>query len=746
MRSHPCEGERRSSSEIAGPPVAGAGAAQSPRLLTHVSTMLTIPTATDPLARMTHHALRALLAGFLAFGAAHAQQFDSARTKAATDSTRVTALSVVRVTGRADNLTHIAHSASQGRVGRADLRLRPLVREGEILEAIPGMILTQHSGDGKANQMFVRGFNLDHGTDFQTRIESMPINMPTHAHGQGYSDLNLLIPELVDHLEYKLGTYYAELGDFGAAGGATLHLARTLPSPIAHAEAGAFGFARTVLAGSTKRGNNTLLLGGEAKRYDGPWDVAQGLRKFSAIGRWTWRNGRNEVSLLGLTYRNRWNSSDQIPARAIASGAVSRFGQVDQSLSGNTKRNSLSLSWRRAMNAGVLRVDAYAIRYAFNLWSNFTYQLNDANSGDQIEQVDHRAIGGLDAEYARAAHGMGADHTVRVGVQSRYDNARVALNRSTRRVATSTVRADDVGQASAAFWSSVESRWHPAVRTILGLRGDEYSFDVASDRVANSGSRSAGIVSPKGSLIFGPFAGSEVYVGGGLGFHSNDARGSTISVDPVSGDAVDRVVPLVRSRGGEIGWRTSTSSGFRSSASLWTLALDSELLFVGDAGTTEPKGRSRRTGVTFANFWRPDSRLTFDADVSFTKARYLDEATGQQSVPGALENVVAAGVSFEPTSRGLHAVVRVRHFGAHPLIEDNSVRGTPTTLVNASFGYAMGPGRITASVLNVLGSRARDVQYFYASRLAGEAAGGVEDVHFHPVEPRQIRLGVSLGR
>ena len=700
----------------------------------------------NPLTRLTQHVFGALLAGLLTVSAAHAQQSDSARAKAATDSTRATALSVVKVTGRSDNLTGIAQSASQGRVGRADLRLRPLVREGEILEAIPGMILTQHSGDGKANQMFVRGFNLDHGTDFQTRIESMPMNMPTHAHGQGYSDLNLLIPELVDHLEYKLGPYYAELGDFGAAGGATLNLVRTLPSPIARAEAGAWGFARTVLAGSTTRGNNTLLLGGEAKHYDGPWDIAQGLRKFSGVGRWTWRNGRNEVSLLGLTYSNRWNSSDQIPARAVASGAVSRFGQVDQSLGGNTNRNSLSLSWRRAMNAGVLRVDAYAIRYAFNLWSNFTYQLDNAATGDQIEQVDHRSIGGLDAEYSRAAHGIGADHTVRVGVQSRYDDARVALNRSTRRVATSTVRADDVGQGSAALWSSVESRWHPAVRTILGLRGDAYSFDVASDRVANSGSRSAGIVSPKGSLILGPFAGSEVYVGGGLGFHSNDARGSTISVDPVSGDAVNRVVPLVRSRGGEIGFRTSTSSGFRSSASLWTLALDSELLFVGDAGTTEPQGRSRRTGVTFANFWRPDPRLTFDADVSFTKARYRDEAAGQQSVPGALENVVAAGVSYEPIGRGLHAVVRVRHFGAHPLIEDNSVRGTPTTLMNASLGYAIGPTRITASVLNVLGSRARDVQYFYASRLAGEPAGGVADVHFHPVEPRQLRIGVTLGR
>lgn len=662
------------------------------------------------------------------------------------DSTRVTALKPVTVKGRADNLLGIAQSASQGRVGKADLRLRPLVREGEILENIPGMILTQHSGDGKANQMFVRGFNLDHGTDFETRIESMPINMPTHAHGQGYSDLNILIPELVDHLDYKLGTYYAELGDFGAAGGATLHLARSLETPLARVEAGAWGFGRTVLAGSTTRGKHTFLLGGEGKRYDGPWAIGQGLQKLSGMGRYTWRGARSEFSLLGLTYQNEWRASDQIPLRAIASGSVSRFGQIDPTLGGMTDRHSVSMSYKRAMNSGLLRVDAYAMRYAFNLYSNFTYFLDNESRGDQIEQVDHRNIGGIDAEYTRAVMAMNVGHTLRVGVQGRYDDAAVALHRTDKRERVGTVRADDVGQGSAALWTSVESRWAAQFRSIVGLRTDGYLFDVASDRDENSGTRTAAIASPKASLIFGPFRSTEFYVGGGLGFHSNDARGSTISVDPASGEAVSPVNPLVRSRGAEIGMRTAATSTLRTTASLWYLSLDSELLFVGDAGTTEPQGRSRRAGVTIANFWRPDPRLTVDADVSFTRARYLDEAVGNQFVPGALENVLAAGVSWEPVSRGLIAVLRVRHFGAHPLIEDNSVRGTPTTLVNANIGYALGSARITASVLNVLGSNARDVQYFYASRLAGEPVGGVSDLHFHPTEPRQLRLGVQFGR
>lgn len=685
---------------------------------------------------------------------ARAQGADTlaARTKHPTSAadtaraaTRTTTLGTIQVRGRADNLVGVAQSASQGRVGRADLRARPTSREGEILENVPGMILTQHSGDGKANQMFVRGLNLDHGTDFQTRIESMPINMPTHAHGQGYSDLNMLIPELVDYLDYKLGPYYAELGDFGSAGGATLHLVRALAAPIARTEVGAFGLARAVVAGSTQRGANTLLLGGEGKLYDGPWDRPQDLRKFSGMGRFTHQRKRSELSLLALAYNNRWNSTDQIPSRLIAQGLLARFGQVDPTLGGRTDRQSLSLSWRQARDRGSLKVDAYAVRYVFNLYSNFTYFLENATTGDQIEQVDHRSVGGLDVEYTTLARALGADHMVRVGMQGRYDDAAVALYGTTARVRTRTVRADDVGQGSLGVWTSVESRWTPTVRSVLGLRGDGYAFDVASDRSENSGQRSAAIASPKASLVFGPFRNTEVYVGGGYGFHSNDARGTTITRDPVSGDAVDRVNPLVRSAGGEIGVRTSTSAGIRSSASLWVLDVDSELLFVGDAGTTEPQGKSRRAGVTVASFWTPVSALTFDADVSFTRARFVDAPRDASAVSGALENVVAAGVVWAPGSKGPFAALRVRHLGAYPLIEDNSVRGTPTTLVNASIGHSLRRARITASVFNLLGSTARDIQYYYASRLAGEAVGGVNDVHFHPVEPRQLRISVSFG-
>jgi hypothetical protein len=675
--------------------------------------------------------------------AAQSRPDSTARDSTARDSSRT--LSTVQVTGRRDNLTGVAISAAQGRIGHADLKQRPLVREGEILEAVPGMILTQHSGDGKANQMFLRGFNLDHGTDFQTRIESMPLNLVTHAHGQGYSDLNLLIPELVDHVSYSLGPYYAELGDFGSAGGATLNLVRSLPRAFASAEGGAWGYRRLVAAGSETRGAHTWLAGGEVKDYDGPWQIAQGLSKRSGLARYSWQGAGQSLSVLGMSYANHWNASDQIPERAVLAGAIDRFGQVDPSLGGETARHSLSVNFERQRGLVRTTVDAYAVRYDFTLFSNFTYFLDHPTSGDQIRQRDGRRIVGVELQQQRLFMLASRAQQWRYGLQSRYDDAAVSLGHSTSRVLTDVVRADVVRQGSTGAWTSLESQWSTRVRSVLGVRSDGYAFDVRSDRPDNSGNRHAVLVSPKASLALRASDAVELYVGGGLGFHSNDARGTTIHVDPVSGERVSPVDPLVRSTGGEIGLRLSGPRDLRTTVSLWTLRLNSELLFVGDAGTTEPQGRSGRTGVSIANYWRPLTSLAVDADVSFTNARYLDATAGETRVPGALENVIAAGLQWTPVRGGPTAVVRLRHLGAYPLIESNAVRATPTTLVNASVGIPVRGVRLTASLLNALGCRGRDIQYYYASRLAGEPAAGVEDVHFHPVEPRQIRLGISLG-
>ncbi|HUQ83186.1 MAG TPA: TonB-dependent receptor plug domain-containing protein [Gemmatimonadaceae bacterium] len=672
-------------------------------------------------------------------------QADTARASKA-DSAGARSLNTIKITGRADDLTGIASTASQGHIGFVDIRQRPIAREGELLETVPGLIVTQHSGDGKANQYFIRGFNLDHGTDFQTRIEGMPVNMPSHAHGQGYTDLNFLIPELVDYIDYRLGVYHTELGDFGSAGGAEFRLMRKLDRPFATADAGEHGLARLAMGTSKRLGSGDALFGGELKAYDGPWVLAERVRKVSGVARYSWDRNASRFSVLGMAYRNRWRSSDQIPQRAVDEGSIGRFGYIDGTDGGNTQRYSVSGSWNRVGGKSTQKAQLFGIYSDLSLFSNFTYFLDDPDRGDQFNQRERRTVIGGNVSHAQQVQVLGLDHTVTVGLQTRADFlSPVGLYRTERRKRYATVRQDDVTQLGSGLYVEAQSHWRPWLRTTLGVRGDAYLFDVTSDRTANSGSHTATIASPKASIAFVPTPNTELYISGGLGFHSNDARGTTITVDPVSGHPVQQVDPLVRSRGAEIGLRANPVPGFRSTLALWALELDSELLFIGDGGATEPSDKSRRSGITLANFYRPIPQLSIDADVSLARARFAAVDANADRIPGALENVVAGGMTWSSPLRGPFGAIRVRHFGAYPLIEDNSVRGKATTLLNADGGFLFSDVRVQVSVLNLLNRRANDIQYFYDSRLQGERAAGSGDVHFHPVEPRQVRLSLGWG-
>jgi outer membrane receptor protein involved in Fe transport len=421
---------------------------------------------------------------------------------------------------------------------------------------------------------------------------------------------------------------------------------------------------------------------------------------------------------------------------------IDRLAQVDSTLGGASSRASLSASWMRATASGSQRVDVYGILYDLELHSNFTYFLDNPGAGDQIRQEDEgrRVLGASLAHIQPAGR-----HELTLGIQTRADLLDVALRRTARRTVVGTVRADEGTEWGTGAYLELASAWSPRVRSVLGLRGDHYRFDVTSDRAENSGTASDGIVSPKASLMFSPSATSELYLSAGLGFHSNDARGTVQTVDPVSGDAVDPVDPLVRSRGAEVGARISPAGQWRTTASLWAVELESELLFVGDAGTTEPSDGSRRVGLTVTNFVRLRDGVTADLDVSLARARFPDLPAGEDRIPGALERVVAAGVTWEPEEQGLFGSVRFRHFGEYPLLEDNSVRAEPASLFNAQVGWRMGELRIGVSLLNALDADDADIQYFYASRLRGDPADGVEDLHFHPVEPRQLRVTASWG-
>lgn len=653
-------------------------------------------------------------------------------------------LEEIVVEGRRLNLTGEARSASEGVIGQDDLALRPLLRPGDVLESIPGMIMTQHSGSGKGNQMFLRGFNLDHGTDFSTRIDGMPVNLPTHGHGQGYTDINFLIPELVRTIDYVKGPYHAELGDFSSAGGANIRTFERLPQQRVTLGLGENGYGRILATGSGDLGNGHLLGAIEGQVYDGPWtDIEEDVQKINGLLRWS---GSNDVLNYGVTFMFfdvSWNSADQIPERAVEQGIIGPYGSLDTTLGGNTRRVSLSgrLAWDS--DAHTDEINAWIIDYDFNLWSNFTYLLDDPVNGDQFEQLDNRTIYGGDwSRKWRNAGGKGHIHHT-VGVQVRYDDIDpVGLISTYAREPLRVTRMDTVEETTVGAYYEMEWSLSERWRTVLGIRGDYFWFDVDSDTPANSGSDSDGIVSPKASLIYTINDNSEAYASGGFGFHSNDARGTTITVDPGTGEPVDPVDPLVRSRGGEIGFRTFASSGWVASMALWILDLDSELLFVGDAGITEPSRPSRRWGVEFNNTWALSDVWRLEADFSWTDARFTDKSPEGKEIPGALETVVTGAVTAD-WSNGWFGSLRLRYFGGAPLIEDNSITSDGSSMANLLLGWSNPRWRLQLEILNLFDSNDHDIDYYYASRLPGEPVNGVEDIHFHIFEPRQARIQAS---
>ena len=655
-----------------------------------------------------------------------------------------TQLETVVVTGRADSLIGTATSSNEGVIGAEQLARRPLQRVGEVVETIPGVIVSQHAGGGKANQFYLRGFNLDHGTDLATSLDGMPINMPTHAHGQGYTDLNLLIPELIREVDYKKGPYFAEVGDFGSAGAFNIHYFDTLPNQLAVATGGTLGYGRGLLAGSPKLGAGHLLYAAEYEHEDGPWDNTDDFHKINGVLRYSVGDEQNGFSLTLTAYHGTWDSSDQLAKRAIGH-EVPLYGSLDDSTGGDSSRFNLLADWRRGDEHSATHVLLYGSYYDLDLFSNFTYFLDDPVNGDQFEQKDRRVVLGLKASQTWFGELFHRKTENTLGVQVRSDNIRNGLFHTQQRDRLGVTREDHTIETSVGAYYENKTQWAEKFRTVLGVRGDVFNFDVRSSNLdANTGSEMSFIASPKASLIFGPWADTEFYVNGGFGFHSNDARGVLTTVDPGSGASVQGAKPLVRTKGAEVGVRTTALPGLQSSLTLWILDIDSELLFVGDAGATEASRPSRRYGVEFANFYEPVKWLTLDADFAWSHTRFRDDAPEGNHIPGSLETVVAAGVSVHDFCGGLFASARVRYFGPRSLIEDDSVRSPATTIVNAQIGYKFNETwTATVDVLNVFDEQSSDIDYFYTSRLRGEPLAGVDDIHTHPNEPRSVRLTIS---
>lgn len=673
-----------------------------------------------------------------------------------------------------------AASASEKTFSGDDVNAWPFSRPAEALEVVPGLVVTQHSGEGKANQYFLRGFNLDHGTDLAISVNGMPVNMRTHGHGQGYADLNFLIPELIGSVNVKKGPYFADEGDFSSAGSVHIDFINSISKTYASTTVGSFGYRRALGITSTELGEGTLLVAGEAGTYNGPWDNPDRSRKLNGVVRYTQGTVENGFSLTGMAYSNRWNSTDQIPLRGIASGQVGRYGALDPSDGGNSDRFSITGRWRDTDRSGASKVDFYAIKSSLDLYNNFTFFLSDPVNGDQFHQRDDRVLAGLNASHTFNSAFSGLPMLTEIGIQSRYDDIKVALSNTVQRQFLSSTRSDKVKEGSVGIFIQNTVYWSDWFRTNVGYRGDFYTTNVNSLlNPVNSGNATASIGSPKVGAVFGPFAKTEFFINAGEGFHSNDARGLTIKESPSDGSAVDPSPFLVKTRGAEIGMRTKIIPGLTSSVSLFMLDSNSEILFVGDAGDTEASRPSRRVGIEWTNNYRPVSWLQLEGDIAITRARFRGENADQAAIfaslagfpqaqvgnapgnliPGAPNMIVSAGIRLGEKT-GWFSALRYRYFGQRPLTEDGAFRSPATGLLNGQLGYRFDNGlRLQFDGFNLLNSKSDQISYAYGSLLKADSLfalcfpvqiapaavcqNGVMDRVLHPVEPFAMRLTLA---
>jgi outer membrane receptor protein involved in Fe transport len=701
------------------------------------------------------------------------------------------------VQGREDSLVGVAESATQGTVGATELEDRPILRSGEVLETVPGLIITQHAGGGKANQYFLRGFNLDHGTDIAIALDGMPLNLPSHAHGEGYSDMNTVIPELVERVDFQKGPYYADVGNFGSAGSANVVFFKTLPENFFQVEGGMYGYERAVFGVSEKVGSGNLLFGGEFYHDDGPWNHPDNFYKYNGLLTYSQGDDSNGFSITARAYRGTWNSSDQIPATAVP--LVGFFGALNPTDGGNSERYSLQAEWHRQDEDSRTQFMAYGFYYYLNLFSDFTYYYNDPVKGDQFQQQDSRWVVGLDIRHTIFSHWFDRKVENTFGAQLRNDWVHNGLYRTENRARTdkdditacldapidacntnpdlvAVLPADtDVNHFTATmfgFYVENKIQWGERFRSVVAFRGDDAYYDVtnltpsyvASElpgapvidfRTADSGTVNKFLPSPKASLIFGPWSRTEFYVQGGFSFHSNDARGATQTIEPISPanpfpTPTPRIPALVQTKGSEVGVRTTALPHLQSAFSLWYLHSESELQQDGDTGgTLASLNPSNRHGIEWANYYTPWDYWAFDFDLADSRAFFtaIDAADaapnspGGTRVPEAVGFVTSAGATLHDYKR-FSASLRLRAFGPRDLTSDAIYRSHSTLLVNAEVRYKITRNwSFFVEALNLLDRKDHDIDYAYTSRITPTAEATFTDV-FHPVEPFQLRFGL----
>jgi hypothetical protein len=643
------------------------------------------------------------------------------------------------------SLLGVGDTANEGAAGQFQINNRVVARTGEILEVIPGLIVSQHSGEGKANQYFLRGFNLDHGIDFKISLDGMPINQRSHAHGQGWADLNPLIPELISSIHYRKGPYYAADGDFANAGSANIFYGDKIDRGLVSLGLGQNGYYRTLLSNAPKFHDGNMLYALELSHYDGPWDNPDNYKKINGVLRYSQGGQANGFNLTAMAYSGKWNSTDQIPWNEYKQGRISRWGAMDPSSGATAHRYSLSGEWRQSDAGGSTLLQAYVINNYLDLYSNFEY-----GETSQFNQRDSRTTSGFHLSRSFNVSGLGQEASNKIGVQVQNDQINNGLYSTQRRARIGCTiqdpdqcRGDRINQSSVGVYAENHVHWNDWFRTVAGLRGDYFRFAnkglYSSSYLAanNTDTVNDFIVSPKLNIVFGPWSETEYYYSIGNGYHSNDARGVTIG----SGRRADG---LARTFGQEVGIRTEIIEGLQTTFAVFQLDNASEIVYIGDAGRTEDSGRrSRRTGFEFNNYFKANRWLTLDADFAYSRARFRDLAEEGNYIPGSVEGVASIAAIVD-TGGAYSGSLQLRHFGPRPLTEDNSLRSDSTTTLNGKLGYRISKDtKIELIGFNLLNRKHSAIDYAtdsytYEGQTRPEAGGPYRV--FHPIESRSFRI------
>ena len=679
------------------------------------------------------------------------------------------------VTASRRDLVGVATTASQGSLTQQEVELRPIYRPGQIFESIPGLVVTVHSGEGKAPQYLIRGYNLDHGTDFANFVDDMPVNRPSNAHGQGYSDLGFLIPQLVGGIDYTKGPYFAGIGDFGSVASAHTHLIDTLPAQVT-ATVGSDGFQSlfaggTIALGPTDNPGDKLLGAIELAHYDGPWQPPEDFRKINAALRYTRGGKADNLSLTALYYRSSGGLITDQPQRAIDSGAIGRFGTLDTSDHSASLRYSLSAHVEKPLGPGRFALSLYAIHSTMTLWNNFTHFLFDPVNGDQEQQDESRTTLGLASSFSLSTALTGIPVEASAGLQVRHDAVLVdrkhTLGRTTILPICQTADDDDGGVLNYAAVAGnctadrvhllslspyLEATVHPApwLRLTGGLRLDHLQADDRSSVTGTSGKGSQTLLQPKGSVAIGPWARSEMYFSIGKGFHSNDARGVFGTVPSLGSPLASGNTPLMSTTTGfELGLRTGIVPRLSIQVAAFQQDFGSELVYNPDLGSDEAGAPSRRQGIEVSAQYHPFRWLELNTDLAFAKPRYRASSLAafelnEPYIADAPNFIYSFGILVDrlgPWSGGL----QWRGLGTHSLDDGNRLpqdRGYSEWNLDVALALR-GGWKLQVGVFNIFNSHDEAADYYYTSRLAGEPAGGVSDFQIHPLEPRSARLSLT---